>query len=84
MHNIYRDDDCPELGDLTTYAMLVVAQVLAIAAGTIANDPTVILVGAIAIGVPLTFAQALLRHAWNERRRRRRGPAYDSPNTRRT
>ncbi len=94
MHNIYRDGDCPELGDPTTYATAVVVQVLAIVAGTIADDPTVILVGAIAIGVPLTFAQALIRHAWNERRSRRRvavphpdarrNTAYDSPSTRRT
>jgi membrane protein implicated in regulation of membrane protease activity len=93
MHNVYLDDDCPELGDLPTYAMLVVFQVLAIVVGTVADNPTVILVGAIVIGVPVTFAQALLRHAWNERRRRQTdttasgalsNTAYDSPSTRRT
>jgi hypothetical protein len=91
MHNIYQDDDCPEMGDWITYAMAVVVQVASIVAGTIANDPTVILVGAIVIGVPVTFAQALLRHAWNERRGRRRdaaaarrSSAYDAPSTRRT
>jgi hypothetical protein len=94
MHNIYRDNDCPELGDPTTYAIAVVVQVLAIVAGTIADDPTVILVGAIVVGVPVTFAQALIRHVWNERRDRRRAAAahsgssgdtaYDSPSTRRT
>ena len=72
------------MGDRITYAMLVGVYVLSGVAGGIADNSTVTLVGTIAIGVPATFVQALLRHAWNERRRRRRGAAYDAPSTRRT
>jgi hypothetical protein len=96
MHRtIHQDDDCPEMGDWITYAMLGVIQFSAMVTGGIAGNPVITLVGAIAIGVPVTFVQALLRHAWNERRRRRRdaaaaqasagrSSAYDSPSTRRT
>jgi len=95
MHKIiHQDDDCPEMGDWITYAMLGVIQFSAMVAGGIAGNPVITLVGAIVIGVPATFVQALLRHAWKERRRRRRdataragtgrGSVYDAPSTRRT
>ena len=72
-----------------------VIQFSAMVAGGIAGNPVITLVGAIVIGVPATFVQALLRHAWKERRRRRRdaaaaragtarGSVYDAPSTRRT
>lgn len=96
MHRtIHQDDDCPEMGDWVTYAMLGVIQFSAMVAGGIAGNPVITLVGAIVIGVPATFVQALLRHAWKERRRRRRdaaavragtgpGSVYEAPSTRRT
>jgi len=83
------------MGDWITYAMLGIIQFSAMLAGGIAGNPVITLVGAIVIGVPATFLQALLRHAWKERRRRRRdaataqagagrGSVYDASNTRRT
>ena len=58
MHRtIHQDDDCPEMGDWITYAMLGVIQFSAMVAGGIAGNPVITLVGAIVIGVPATSSR---------------------------
>lgn len=64
-------DNFTELEDRTAHITMAVVGCSAIVAGQIADDPTVMYVGGIVFGVPLVFSLALLRHAWNKRRRRR-------------
>lgn len=86
------DDDFKELEDKTTYLTMVVLVSLAMIVSVITRDTRIFLIGAVVVAVPVTFALAMIRQAWNRRSRRRRGAAnrvargepYKPPSTRRT